>query len=82
MASSRPGRDRSPFPLRDPRTPRFLLTSKTTPVKAEFDATQLVGETSMGSEMEARPVVRPLPDPLSFHGFASTKQSDARPPLL
>ncbi|KAK5216849.1 hypothetical protein LTR72_010219 [Exophiala xenobiotica] len=36
-----------------PETPRFLLDIEDDPVKAEFDATQLFGETSMGSELES-----------------------------
>lgn len=35
-----------------PETPRFLLDIEDDPIKAEFDATQLFGETSMGSELE------------------------------
>ncbi|KIX06729.1 uncharacterized protein Z518_04705 [Rhinocladiella mackenziei CBS 650.93] len=35
-----------------PETPRFLLDIEDDPVKAEFDATQLFGESSLGSEME------------------------------
>ncbi|KIV77748.1 hypothetical protein PV11_09529 [Exophiala sideris] len=36
-----------------PETPRFLLDIDDDPVKAEFDATQLFGETSAGSELES-----------------------------
>lgn len=35
-----------------PETPRFLLDIEDDPVKAEFDATQLFGESSLSSEME------------------------------
>ena len=35
-----------------PETPRFLLDIEDDPVKAEFDATQLFGETSLNNEME------------------------------
>ncbi|KIW82745.1 hypothetical protein Z517_01988 [Fonsecaea pedrosoi CBS 271.37] len=35
-----------------PETPRFLLDIEDDPVKAEFDATQLFGETSMNNELE------------------------------
>jgi MFS transporter, PHS family, inorganic phosphate transporter len=35
-----------------PETPRFLLDIEDDPVKAEFDATQLFGETSMDSELD------------------------------
>lgn len=35
-----------------PETPRFILDVDQDPIKAEFDATQLFGETSMGSELE------------------------------
>lgn len=36
-----------------PETPRFLLDIEDDPVKAEFDATQLFGETSLNNEMES-----------------------------
>lgn len=36
-----------------PETPRFLLDIEDDPIKAEFDATQLFGDSSMGSEMES-----------------------------
>ncbi|KIW62084.1 hypothetical protein PV05_02135 [Exophiala xenobiotica] len=36
-----------------PETPRFLLDIEDDPVKAEFDATQLFGESSMSSELES-----------------------------
>lgn len=36
-----------------PETPRFLLDIEDDPVKAEFDATQLFGESSAASELES-----------------------------
>ncbi|KAJ9640215.1 hypothetical protein H2204_003440 [Knufia peltigerae] len=36
-----------------PETPRFLLDIEDDPVKAEFDATQLFGETTLDNEMES-----------------------------
>ena len=35
-----------------PETPRFLLDIEDDPVKAEFDATQLFGESTLNSELE------------------------------
>lgn len=35
-----------------PESPRFILDVDQDPIKAEFDATQLFGESSMGSELE------------------------------
>jgi MFS transporter, PHS family, inorganic phosphate transporter len=45
-----------------PETPRFLLDIEDDPVKAEFDATQLFGESSMDSEMDVGTWCESLPE--------------------
>jgi len=61
-----------------PETPRFLLDIEDDPVKAEFDATQLFGETSLGSEMEAGMWCDSLPESALSTGSLD-ERSDARP---
>ncbi|KAH0842680.1 Inorganic phosphate transporter PHO84 [Fonsecaea pedrosoi] len=61
-----------------PETPRFLLDIEDDPVKAEFDATQLFGETSMNNELEIGMWCDSLEESnLSNRSF--DERSDARP---
>lgn len=61
-----------------PETPRFLLDIEDDPVKAEFDATQLFGETSLDSEMDAGTWCDSLPDS-ALSTRSLDERSDARP---
>ncbi|KIW71796.1 hypothetical protein, variant [Phialophora macrospora] len=61
-----------------PETPRFLLDIEDDPVKAEFDATQLFGETSLNSEMEAGMWCDSLPES-AISTRSLDDRSDVRP---
>ena len=57
-----PGVVASIFRFVIPETPRFLLDIEDDPIKAEFDATNLFGESSMDTELEGRSCVGSLQD--------------------
>jgi PHS family inorganic phosphate transporter-like MFS transporter len=57
-----PGVVASIFRFVIPETPRFLLDIEDDPIKAEFDATQLFGESAMDAELEDRSRGGSLPE--------------------
>ncbi|OQV02454.1 hypothetical protein CLAIMM_07651 isoform 1 [Cladophialophora immunda] len=61
-----------------PETPRFLLDIEDDPVKAEFDATQLFGETSMINELEIGTWCDSLEES-NLSNRSLDERSDARP---
>ncbi|OAP55223.1 hypothetical protein AYL99_10923 [Fonsecaea erecta] len=61
-----------------PETPRFLLDIEDDPVKAEFDATQLFGETSTNNELEIGMWCDSLEESNLSHRSLD-ERSDARP---